>query len=109
MKYCVDTSVKISLISGIILPVKPDYLDHSQTTCNALQTAVSGYLQWSARIFAPDSWLQLFELFFLLKDSGKQLTLPLFTPMSHFYTPFYTFGFLTFSGGKEMEHWREKD
>ena len=32
--------------------------------------------------------------------------------MSYFYTPWKrqkTFGFLTFSGGIEMGHWREKD
>ena len=37
--------------------------------------------------------------------------LTLFTPMSHFYIPwkrYKTFGFLTFSGGTEIGHWREK-
>ena len=37
---------------------------------------------------------------------------PLFSPMFHFHTrgkPQKTFGFLTFSGGKVMEHWVEID
>ena len=35
----------------------------------------------------------------------KDLNLPYFKPMFHFYTPLKTFGFLTFSGGIETEHW----
>lgn len=55
--------VKISLISGIIFPVKPVNSEHSQTICNTLQTVASGYLQCSAHIFTLDSWLQLFDTF----------------------------------------------
>ena len=35
-------------------------------------------------------------------------TLTFFTPVYHFYTPLKTSGFVTFSGGIEMRHWREK-
>ena len=65
------------------------------------------------QVISTKTWLThvvLWSFWYLNTFSRTFNTLPHFMPMFHFYTPWKrqkTKGFLTFSGGIEMEHWNE--